>query len=152
MSTQMGLLTSATCHVLLRTTPSRVLTDMTCCPLFLMCSPPGPFNPLPILGSLRIPLEMSGKRLFGITRVDHNGAFLPCQLGSSCVSSDKMVRSSRRLIFSVVFCKVVECWPLFFSLSPPGDSVPFGPTPFSLMVRCLHTSQVLLLSLKFTFS
>ena len=27
-----GLLTSATCHVLLRTNPAGVLTDMTCCP------------------------------------------------------------------------------------------------------------------------
>ena len=62
-----GLLTSATCEVLLRTNTAGVLTDMTCCSQFLMCSPPGPLNPFPFLDLSVSSVHISGNMLFGIT-------------------------------------------------------------------------------------
>ena len=50
--------------------------------------------------------------------------FLPCPLGSSCVSLEHTVQSSRHLLVLVVFCQVAKCWPFILLLSPPGVSVP----------------------------
>ena len=114
------------------------------------------FEPFPILGYFRILCGYVGKpavRHYGprCSRVDHHGGFLPCPLCSSFVSLDQMVESSRRL-HCFVFCKVVECWPLIRSLSPPGDSVLFGPTPVSVILKCLQTRKLFWrLPLKSTF-
>ena len=61
-----GLLTSATCHVLLRINPSGVLTDMSCCPSFLMFSPPSPLNPFPLLDLSVYLISISGNMHLGI--------------------------------------------------------------------------------------
>ena len=109
---------------------------MICCPWFLRCSHT-------ILGSFRFLCGCFGKHalrhhVLRCSQINHNSDFLPCPLGSSCASLDQMVHSHRRLLFFVAFCKVVESWSLIISFFPLGDSVPGGPTPFSLIVKCLH--------------
>ena len=132
-----GLLTSATCHVLLRT------NDLL--PVIHGVPSSWSFEPFAILGPRRF---LSGyfwepaprHHVLRRPRVGYLGDFLPRPLSSASVSWDQVIQSSRRLLILVIFGKVVKCF---------GSSrflhlvilVPSGPAPLSLVIRCLHTRE-----------
>ena len=130
----------------LRTNPSEVLTDMTCCPQFLMCSLPGSLNPCPFLDLSVSSVDISGNMLLGITfsaapESTATVTFYRVHWGSSCVPLDQLIQSSRRLLFFVVFCKEVNEMLAFDPLAFPTCFVWVNTSPSSSSASKLASSS-----------
>ena len=90
-----------------------------------------------------------GHHVLRRTRVDHNGGFLPCPLLLRVVGPDGSVIQTPALLRRLLQGSGMLG---FDPLVSPPDSVPFGPTPVSLIVRRLQTRTFFwFLSLKITF-
>ena len=97
-------------------------------------------------------MDKSVNMLFGSTFPLLPSDFLPRPPSSSSGSWDQMIQSSRHLLFLVIFGKVVTCWSWVHTFSPSGDSVPSGPAPLALAIKCLHAREFFCrVSFKLTF-